>query len=425
MTEIGTYGEFSLTLHEATIPYRIPVNGTIELTNRCPLDCSHCYNNLPMDDGEARTRELSLDELKRVMDELADLGCLWLLLTGGEIFARHDFLDLYTYAKRKGFLVTLFTNGVMITERIADYLVEYRPFSIEITLYGGTKETYEALTGIPGSYEKCLRGIKLLLDRNLPLKLKTVAVSTNYHEIPMMQEIADGLGVEFKFDAMMNPRIDCSASPLEVRLSPAEIVALDLDDPKRIAEWRRVATDFAPPPPPPGEAGESYSCGGGVNSFAIDPYGNMTICVLSHVDEYNVRDGSVAEGWDTFLRKVRHKKASRVTKCTACALKAFCGACPANSELEAGDPDAPVDFLCRTSHLRAALFDIDVRPHGDCEYCVGASQRHEIDEMVDMVLERNFTAVQAARDAEAAIRGTASASSCSTATCGACSSHAQ
>lgn len=416
MIESGTYAEFSLALHNKVNALQLPVNGTIEVTDRCPLDCAHCYNNLPMNDTSARAREMTTTDIKRVMDDLAELGCIWLLLSGGEIFARHDFLEIYTHAKSKGFLVTLFTNGTMITERIADYLVQYPPFSIEITLYGGTKETYEALTRIPGSYERCLRGIKLLLDRNLPLKLKSVAVSINVHELGMMQEIADGLGVEFKFDAMMNPRIDCSQSPLAVRLSPAEIVRLDLDDPERVSEWRRVARDFIPPLPGEGELGDVYSCGGGVNSFAIDPYGNMTICVLSHQDEYNVVKGSVREGWESFLRTVRKKKATRITKCTRCALKSFCGSCAANAELEAGDPEAPVDFLCQTAHLRAEVFDIPVPAHGECEYCVDGSHREDIEEMAAAVREgRVIPTVPLIQ----------TTSSCSTGSCGACSTHAR
>src|SRR4051812_39529347 len=167
-----------------------------------------------MADTEAQHRELSYDEHCRLLDELADAGCLWLLFTGGEIFARADFLDIYTYAKRKGFIVTLFTNGTLITERIADTLLEWRPFAIEITLYGRTRETYEALTGIPGSYDQCLRGIRLLQERGLPLSMKTVAVSINRHEIwEMKRFVEEDLKLPFKFDAMMTPRIDCSQSP--------------------------------------------------------------------------------------------------------------------------------------------------------------------------------------------------------------------
>jgi radical SAM protein with 4Fe4S-binding SPASM domain len=391
--EDRSYTEFSQTVHVNAL--RVPVNGTIELTDRCPLNCAHCYNNLPMDDAIARRRELTTEQHYRLLDELAELGCLWLLFTGGEIFARRDFLDLYTYAKKKGFLVTLFTNGTMITEAIADYLAEWRPFGIEITLYGATRETYETLTRIPGSYDRCMRGIRLLLERKLPLKLKTVAVTINKHEVGAMRKIAEDLGVEFKFDAMMNPRIDCSASPLAVRLAPHDVVQLDLDDPKKVADWRRMATDFAPPPVEEGGAAQVYDCGGGVNSFAIDPYGDLSICVLSHVDRYNVRDGSMEDGWSHFLSNVRQKPATRPTKCTSCALRSLCGMCAANGELENGDPEAPVDWLCHVAHLRAMTFDVDIRPHGECEYCPGG-ERHEIVRMTSEALRNGSSAQLAA-----------------------------
>lgn len=385
MLEMQSYADFSRILHQSVNPQRIPVNGTIEVTNRCPLTCAHCYNNLPMSDLPARRAELTFEEHKRILDELAEMGCLWLLFTGGEIFARSDFLDLYTYAKNKGFLITLFTNGTLITEKIADFLEVLPPFSIEITLYGRTQETYEALTGVPGSWEKCMRGIHLLLERKLPLKLKTVAVSINCHEVTAMREFAEELGVEFKFDPMINPRIDCSASPLATRLSPQQIVALDLEDPGRVAEWRRLATSFAPPLPKEGEMPELYDCGGGVNSFAIDPYGGLTICVLSHVNKYNLRTGSMHDGWNSFLRELRAVRVTRLTKCTSCQLKSLCGSCAANGELEAGDAEQPVDFLCRTAHLRANVFEISVRAHGDCEYCPDGARHEELLAMVEDV----------------------------------------
>src|SRR2546422_10996846 len=233
------YAEFSLELHERLFKHRIPVNGTIEVTRRCPLECAHCYNNLSMGDQEARRSEMTYEEHCRLLDEITEAGCLWLLYTGGEIFARKDFLDIYTYAKQKGLLIGLFTNGTLITPKIADHLVEWRPFTIEITLYGRTRETYEQLTGIPGSYDRCMRGIRLLMERRLPLALKTVGVTINKHEIGAMKRFAEEeLGVAFKFDSMINPRIDCSQSPLAVRLRPEEVVELDLQDPERAGEWR-------------------------------------------------------------------------------------------------------------------------------------------------------------------------------------------
>jgi radical SAM protein with 4Fe4S-binding SPASM domain len=331
-----------------------------------------------MSDAEAHRRELSYDELCRLMDDMADAGCLWLLLTGGEIFARPDFLDIYTYAKKKGFLVTLFTNGTLITERIADYLAAWRPFAIEITLYGRTKETYERLTGIPGSFEKCMRGIRLLRDRGLPLALKTVAVSTNRHEIPDMQAFADELGIAFKFDSMINPRVDCSQSPLDVRLSPEECVALDLADPKRADEWVYFADEVRKSLEATPAADTVYQCGGGINAFAIDPYGRMSICVLSEAHKYDIRTGTFREGWDTFLREQRSKRVTRPTKCVSCALKSACGMCPANAELDSGDAETPVEYLCHVAHLRAHALGLEVPAHGDCEYCAGGARHADI-----------------------------------------------
>ena len=372
------YGDFSTRWHERMVRERIATDAAVEVTRRCPQHCVHCYNNLPAGDLQAARGELTREEHYRILDEMAEAGCLWLLYTGGEPFVRSDFLDIYTYAKNKGFLITLFTNGTLITPEIADYLAEWRPFSIEVTLYGRTKETYEKVTGVAGSYERCLRGIQLLMERRLPLALKTVAVSINRHEIGEMKKLADELGVRFKFDAMMNPRIDCSQGPLDVRIEPGEVVKMDLEDPKRVAEWKRFAAKFNGPPRTPEDANQAYDCGGGVSGFAIDPEGRLSLCVLSRRDTYDLRRGSFREGWAHLGRGVRCRTITRVTKCTHCGIRAMCGMCPANAELENGDADAPVDFLCQVAHLRARTMDIAVPPHGECEYCEGVANRPEL-----------------------------------------------
>lgn len=376
-TTVSSYGEFSLALHKQVSDKRTPMEATLELTRRCPLECLHCYNNLPMGDMEARKRELTKEEYFQILDELADMGVLWLLFTGGEIFARKDFLDIYTHAKRKGFLITLFTNGILINEKIADYLREYPPFAIEITLYGRTKETYEAMTGVAGGFDRCVRGIRLLMDRGLPLKLKTVGTSINKHEVSSMKEFAENeLGVEFKFDSVINPRIDCSHAPLGVRLSAEEVVAIDLHWSKTaIAHRKNIERELQAPM---GKRDTVYSCGGGLRSFAIDPFGDMSICVISHQETYNIRSGSLREGWEQFLYKVRSKPRTRPTKCTHCRIRTVCSMCPANGELENGDPEAPVEFQCEVAHLRALALGFEVPEHGDCEFCRDGQRRQEV-----------------------------------------------
>ncbi len=385
-----SYGEFSLALHEKLSDKRAPMDVTLEMTRRCPLECQHCYNNLAMGDLAARNRELSKEEYFVLLTDLADMGVIWLLFTGGEIFARKDFLEIYTFAKQKGFLITLFTNGILINEKIADYLREFPPFAIEITLYGRTKETYEALTQMPGSYDRCIRGIKLLLDRELPLKLKTVGTKVNRHEVASMKQFAEQeLGVEFKFDSLINPRIDCSQAPLNVRLSPEDVVALDMHWPKVAAEHRKsLAREIDKPP---AYFDTVYSCGGGLKSFAVDPYGHMSICVLSHQDTYDIRTGGVRTGWDHFLLSVRRRKATRPTKCTDCRLRAVCSMCPANGELENGDPESPVEFMCEVAHLRALTLGFEVPEHGDCEFCRDPERQTALRDSVRRITSRETT----------------------------------
>jgi radical SAM protein with 4Fe4S-binding SPASM domain len=417
-TETLSYGAWSSGIHGRARGQRLPINATLEVTHRCPLECAHCYNNLPVGDRDARARELSTDELRRVIDQLADAGALWLLFTGGEIFARADFLELYKHAKSRGFLITLFTNGTQITEAIADTLVEWPPFAVEITLYGATRETYERVTRVPGSFDRCLRGIRLLKERGVPLSIKTVALSLNHHEIGDMQRFAqDELGVAFKFDGMINARIDCSQSPLSVRLAPAELVELDLADPRRAAEWAKLIAPAAEAAAPPASR-TLYNCGGGTSSMAVDPEGKMRICVLSQRDGADVRAGSVEEAWQA-LGEVRARPVTRATKCTACRLRQVCSTCAATSDLEHGDSEAPVDYFCEVAHLRALAVGVEPPPHGDCEFCAGGREHPR--------LLRDLEVARAARPArrrslpvvrEAAERGT----SCASGGCDACGS---
>jgi radical SAM protein with 4Fe4S-binding SPASM domain len=219
-----------------------------------------------------------------------------------------------------------------------------------------------------------MRGIGLLRDRGLPLKLKTVGTSINKHEVLSMKAfVEDELGLDFKFDSLMSPRIDCSRSPLAVRLSPEEVVALDLHSTKVAAEHcKNIEREFHQPSTLE-KSNALYSCGGGVKAFAIDPYGHMSICVLSHQQTYDIRAGNVRDGWDDFLLQVRKRHRKTISKCVACRIHSVCSMCPANGELENGDPESPVDFLCEVAHLRAMALGFEVPAHGNCQFCPGGA----------------------------------------------------
>lgn len=343
---IISYAPFSNRLHKKAMAERVPINGTIEVTFRCNLKCVHCYCVC-----DANKKELSFKEICHIIDEIVEAGCLWLLISGGEPLLRSDFLEIYTYAKKKGLIVSLFTNGTLITTEIADYLRRWRPFVVEITLYGITKETYEKVTGIPGSFERCMEGIRLLLDRKISLKLKTTLITLNKHELWKMKKYAEDLGLEFRFDPVINPRIDGSKEPCQLRVSPEEVVRFDLEDENRLKAWKEFLDGFRREKPD-----YLFTCGGGLSSFVIDPYGELQLCVLFRSPSYSLRQGTFRDGWDNLFPRLRAQKFNRDNKCWRCKYFPVCDQCPGWAQLEKEDPEFPVEYLCQIAHLRAKAF---------------------------------------------------------------------
>jgi radical SAM protein with 4Fe4S-binding SPASM domain len=347
-------GSFFQRLKARLAQGRLPLEGSLEVTFRCNLRCVHCYLG-DFRSGIPELRELSLAEIRGVLDQVTDAGCMDLLLTGGEPFVRPDFLDIYDYAKRKGLLVTVFTNGTLLTPHIADHLADLPPYGMEITLYGATQETYERVSGIPGSYERCLRGIDLLQERGIPLKLKTMLLTVNRHEIEAMQQFSADRGFKFRFDPLINGGHDGSLDVLNLRVPPGQVLETELQDPVRSSEMKDFFHRFADFKP---ESRYLYSCGAGITSFHIDPYGRLSPCSTSRMRTYDLRQGTFQEGWEQFLPGERALPKTRTTRCSTCKLHSVCEQCVGLAYTESGDPEEPVDYLCQLAHLRAQVYQI-------------------------------------------------------------------
>ena len=351
---------------------RIPIEGTIEPTFRCNLSCVHCYVNEPARSRRATERELPLKRLKELIDEIVAEGCLFILLTGGEVLVRPDFPELYLYARSQGLLVTVFTNGTLVTDRIADLFAAHTPESVEITLYGMTKQTYERVTRVPGSYERCLAGIRRLVDRKIPLTLKTMALTWNHDEVEAMQAYARGLGLPFRFDSSLNPRVDCGANRNgELQLDPERALELDLGTPGMLEDLRAFCERFARPDEE-FDTEHVYTCGAGQSSFTVDPYGRLQMCQLSRRSFHDLQRGSFAEGWHGLFPRLRERTWQRNDVCRHCNLMALCGSCPGAAEMETGDPEAILPGFCELTHLKAwAAMGTQSGHRRDATCCLG------------------------------------------------------
>lgn len=372
--EVG-YDEYFTNLNRQMDFQRAPLVGILELTERCNLRCQHCYIHDAARDRKVRSRELTTEQWSGILDEVAESGCLWMTWTGGEILLRSDFVELYRYAKGKGFLITLMTNGTLLTPELVMLFREWYPHYMEITLYGMTTEVYEEVTGVPGAYERCIRGIEALVEAGIPLRLKTMGMTLTRHELQAMYDYADGLGVEFRHDSVLRPTF-YGKDIRDLRLPPAEVVALDFvrPDAEQVMLQGYEMQEAASKTNPLYDAGRLYNCGAGFRTFRVDPYGQLTGCNMICSPSYDLINGTFEEGWESFLGDFRSTEISKDHACVHCKLTGLCQRCPAFSEAENGDRESVVEYACAIAHLRAERLGI-VAGAGDVPHSISRPER--------------------------------------------------
>jgi radical SAM protein with 4Fe4S-binding SPASM domain len=201
-----------------------------------------------------------------------------------------------------------------------------------------------------------MRGIKKIVDAGIKLKLKSMALTVNQHEIEAMDGMARVLGCEFRFDPMLNKRIDDNhfSDPVTYRISPEDVVRLDKAFPKRMEEWRQFCDKFV------GETVRDdrlYKCGAGLGMMHINPYGIAKGCMMMAKDGFSLREHDLKWIWDTGIFSNVTAKKNFSLQCDDCHLVNLCGQCAAWSILESGDERREVDYLCKIAKIRERNFE--------------------------------------------------------------------
>ena len=282
--------EWSQQFFSRSMEERFPWSCQWELTCRCNLKCVMCYTDC-FNKPEKIRQELNTQEIFQILGELQEAGCMELAFTGGEPMSRPDFMQIYDETHRLGFLITIFTNGTLITSKIADHWAEARPKSVEISLHGFSQQTFEEVTQIPGSLKRCLSAIELLVHRKIPIVLKTVGLaSINLHEILAIKRYAESLegDVQWKFGQYMRDDLERSGAPFRWQLSEKELVELEKQDPELWKAKCEETVKFESIQP---------MCGGGGKKFHIDAYGQLQLCSNNRRASYDLRKGSFREGF--------------------------------------------------------------------------------------------------------------------------------
>jgi MoaA/NifB/PqqE/SkfB family radical SAM enzyme len=323
---------------------------TMELTHKCNYRCVHCYGS-----SERAMQDLSYSQITSIIDQLFEHGTLDMSFTGGEPLLRPDFCDLYKYARNKGMFVSVLTNASLLANEHVDVLVEYPVSHLSITMYGYTKDTYERMTGVVGSHERFMTAINLLKKNQIPFELKSVATTINKHEMFKMRDYAASLGAPFRYSTKLIPENNGCRECLNYVLTPEEALWFDVNDKKKHEAWEYAAES----PPSDHEYKDArkerqlrFLCHAGDKDVTISADGQLRLCLNERRSGYDLLNGSISEGYETYIKAARDELAPAGYKCLTCPDIKYCDQCAAEIGLIDGFEygTQPTCVLARLRH---------------------------------------------------------------------------
>ena len=344
------YKDFSLRTHARGQYAKSATCCQFELTFGCNLHCRHCYTDC-YNNSEFIKKELDIVEVKKTLDKIQQQGVVWLCFTGGDPLFRKDFPEIYAYAKSKGFLVTVFTSGYSVNKEILRIFKRQPPFVLEMTLNAVTRDLYERISGVRGSFSKVMENISALLKEKIPLKIKTQITRDNISHIPQIRRFISKLGLVFRPDLHLFARLNGDSSPCSLRVAPAKLVSIfgrrQIDpeickDPSALRLQDESSINIKNSP-----RAQLFQCTlGAGQEFHIDPYGNMFLCVGLREPAVNVLKKNIGPVFNKLIHQVRGWRFLSGSKCAACLMRKQCLFCPGRAYLENGDMEAPSLYYC-------------------------------------------------------------------------------
>ncbi len=331
------------TIEQKILAKRVPLDSTIELTHRCPMDCKMCYlHDIP--------QELSTDELKNVLDQLAREGCLFLLLTGGEPFLRKDLMDILDYATAKGFMVMLKTTGILMTPQAARAIESYGVSEVHISVLGSTAAVHDSLMRREGAFDKAIGAIRMLREAGARVKIKSVITKGHVDEIEKLYALCRSLGLkedDITFDATIFPKCNANTMPLQCRMGDDELRKFFYALRKQhVPQFPFVLADD-----PIDDI--VLSCHAGQTGIAIRPDGSVFPCLSLAVPIGNVKDQPLRDILDgpANSRIIDRIRLSRNADCARCPSRMGCFRCPALAFLETGSTERAAPENCRQTRI--------------------------------------------------------------------------
>lgn len=318
-------------LVEKAFSEAIPLSAQVEITFRCNHRCAFCYN------APSARLEMTTRQVCEALGKIADLGVLYLTLTGGEPLCREDFWEIASEVRRLGMALRIYTNGYLVADpAVARRIAGLRPLEAEVSLHGSRPGIHDALTGVPGSFERTVSGIRNLRSSGVRVQLKCPITRLNQEDLREIKSLALSLDSYLTFDAVITPKDDGSLDPLALRPEDGFLE-------KYWGEWYLELHDGKAPPrtePCTPDRVEAV-CGSARGGFTVDPYGEVFPCVAMRRSAGNILEiESLAKVWreSPVLQEVRALAVEARRRLDAHEDGPYFSFCMGVAEKQTGDP---------------------------------------------------------------------------------------
>jgi radical SAM protein with 4Fe4S-binding SPASM domain len=311
-----------------------PFSAMVEIADRCNEACVHCYQ------VQGEKGEIGTEHWERIFRELADLGVMFLTISGGEATLRKDFLHLVAYARRLRFAVKIFSNGLKITPELAAELGRLSVQEVQLSLYSHRAELHDSVTRVPGSFARLVTAVEALRAAQVKVVLKSPLMTSNAPEYSAYVSFVTSLGADYMLDPKLNPRENGDLEPTKWAIDKQTYLALRRD--ARFKNAKRAVVER------PLNASVCGACKGNVH---VEPNGELRPCTLWNVRTGHALETSLRDAWyeNAAARAIRGLTWNDLPGCRVCDLRSFCGRCFAESERYTGNALAPYPLACRSA----------------------------------------------------------------------------
>lgn len=343
-------------LHQKAAAAGFPVAGNFELTPRCNFNCKMCYVHLTEAQQQQRGKELTAEQWLSIGASACREGMVFLLITGGEPTLRPDFMEILSGLKRMGLLISVNSNGFLLQGELLERVVKDPPHRFNITLYGTSNETYEALCGIP-AYDTVLRNIRRLREAGVDVKLNLTLTPENLSDREQIAAAAKELGAHLQTATYLFPPVRVTGKTEFPQRLPAEtagrLEGQRLRERMSEEDYLKLKTRLILPAE---QEDDCRFCRSGRSSFWLTWDGKLLPCGMLPEPSAEVLRLGFSEAWRTVRKAMQALQYPKA--CQKCRYREICHVCLAKCYCETKGFDKAPSYSCQMT--KAILEELEI-----------------------------------------------------------------